>query len=73
MLSNVMRDQVLYGETTLASFTHEARDRFIEHGFARRRPGTNETVIDEPLVIIAAAEWLSRTGAFSIPSSLLDP
>jgi hypothetical protein len=65
-LCEAIYDQILYGYFTLSSFTNEARDTFVEYGFARHKPGTNHTVIDEPLAILAALQWLYHSNTFSM-------
>jgi hypothetical protein len=43
-------------------------ESFIEYGIARTRK--DDHVIDEPLVIMAAWNWLNRNGHFNILNSL---
>jgi hypothetical protein len=65
MLRSVLFDQILYGSYTLGDFETEDRRKFIELGFARHKPG-NDTVIDEPLAILAAMHWLNTRSECSI-------
>ena len=48
------------------SFTSKAKGAFIEYGFARKQPGIDDTVIDEPLAILAALQWLYHRETFSM-------
>jgi hypothetical protein len=45
------------------AFESDIRNRFIELGYARHKPG--ETVIDEPLAILAGVSWLNGLAPFS--------
>jgi hypothetical protein len=69
-LCDVIYDQILYGSFTLSSFSSKSTDAFIEYGFARYKPGINDAVIDEPLPILAALQWLYHSGTFSMFKSL---
>jgi len=71
ILCEAICDQVLCGETDLGSFTNDAKDSFVEYGFARYVPGAGPPVIDEPLVILAAAQWLSHHPSLSMARCLL--
>ena len=53
-------DPILFG-------TQDKKD-FVQYGFARHKDGT--TVIDEPLAILAAREWLDQNPRFSMISCL---
>ena len=57
-------DQFLYGSYNLESFTIPEKRAFIEYGFARHREG--QTIIDEPLAILASIEWLDNQEEFSM-------
>jgi hypothetical protein len=62
---------MVYGYYALRPFVPEDDiEAFIEYGFTRTRSG--EPVIDEPLVIMAAWNWLEMNRHFSIFSCLQD-
>jgi hypothetical protein len=65
-LCSAVYDQILWGRYDLGSFTTIERATFVEHGFARRKSGTDQTVFDEPLAILAAINWLNQTARFSL-------
>jgi hypothetical protein len=56
-LSDAIYDQILYGRYSLSSFKCKDRAAFVEYGFARHKPGTSDTVLNEPLAILAALQW----------------
>jgi hypothetical protein len=65
VLCDVLYGQTVYGFYSLTPFAPEDEIKtFIEYGFARTR--SEETVIDEPLVIMAAWSWLDKKGHFSL-------
>ena len=39
---------------------------FIERGFAWHKPGTKDTMLDEPLAILAAFHCLNKNASFSL-------
>lgn len=63
-LCDAIYDQILYGRYTLSAFSIQQKKDFVEYGVARHRPG--ETVIDEPLAILAAVHWLNQNAKFSM-------
>jgi hypothetical protein len=65
-LSYAIYDQILYGRYCLSSFTSEDRATFVEYGFARHKPGTKDTVLDEPLAILAALQWVNQNAKLSL-------
>jgi hypothetical protein len=65
-LSFAICDQILYGRYSLSSFTSTERATFIQYGFARHKPGTNDEVLDEPLAILAALQWINQHAKFSM-------
>ena len=56
--------QFLYGSYDLESFKIPEKRAFVEYGFARHREG--QTIIDEPLAILASIEWLDTQKRFSM-------
>jgi hypothetical protein len=64
-LCNAIYDQILYERCNLHWFTSNERAKFVEYGLARRKSGTNQTVFDEPLAILAAIEWADRAARLS--------
>jgi len=72
MLCNAIYDQVLYGSHTLRRFADATRNAFLEIGFARHIHKVNYMVIDEPLAILAALQWLYNSQAFSMFKILRD-
>jgi hypothetical protein len=64
VLCKVLYNQILYGCYSLGLFKADEQDKFIEIGFAQRKP-ENDTVIDEPLAILAAFNWLNSIAQFS--------
>jgi hypothetical protein len=64
ILCNAIYDQTLYGRYSLSPFSTQEKQAFVEYGVARHRPG--ETVIDEPLAILAAFHWLNQKAKFSM-------
>jgi hypothetical protein len=54
----------------LDNLTSEEREAFVELGFARNRRGIKDTVIDEPLAILAALHWLNQNAQFSFFDTL---
>lgn len=64
-LSRVIYDQILYGRYSLGHFASEVRRTFVELGFVRHQPGTEDTVLDEPLAILAAQQWLNKHAKLS--------
>ena len=64
-LCDVLYDQIVYGQYSLIPFAPKDEiESFIEYGFARTR--REDHVIDEPLVIMAAWDWLDQNGHFKI-------
>ena len=64
----MIRDQVLHGRyDPILTGIQDEKD-FVQYGFARHKDGT--TVIDEPLAILAAREWLDQNPRFSMTSRL---
>jgi len=65
VLCDVLYHQMLYGYYVLSPFAPEHEiEAFIQYGFARTRSG--EPVIDEPLVIMAAWNWLEKNHHVSL-------
>jgi hypothetical protein len=69
-MSQVVHGQIVYGCHSLGSFTSAERATFVEYGFARHRNGINDTVLDEPLAILAALHWLNERPPFSLVECL---
>jgi hypothetical protein len=65
-MSQVVHGQIIYGCHSLGSFTSAVRATFVEYGFARHRRGINDTVLHEPLTILAALHWLNKRPSFSV-------
>jgi hypothetical protein len=65
-LSDAIYDQILYGRYSLSSFASAERAAFVQYGFARHKPGTNDEVLDEPLAILAALQWINQRANFSM-------
>jgi hypothetical protein len=65
-LSRVIYDQILYGRYTLSAFSCEEKATFVRYGFARHKPGTDDTVLDEPLAILAALQWVNQNAKLSL-------
>lgn len=64
-LCDILYEQMVYGCYTLNSFAPKADiASFIEYGFARIR--LEDNVIDEPLPIMAAWNWLDKQHKFSL-------
>ena len=63
-LCNVIYQQILYGRYTLAQYSNEDKNTFVQYGFARHS-GT-ETVIDEPLAVLAAMRWMDQMPEYSM-------
>ena len=57
--------QLLYGSYDLEAFEIPEKRAFVEYGFARHR-GEGQTIIDEPLAILASIEWLDTQKKFSM-------
>ena len=51
----------------------EKQAPFIEYGFARTKPGPicPQTVLDEPVAILAAMNWVNQNGQLSLSGALL--
>ena len=68
-LATALFDQVIYGTYSLQSFATEERATFVEYGFARTVTMTNsratQTVLDEPIAILAALNWVNQTASLS--------
>jgi hypothetical protein len=63
VLCDILYGQIVYGCYSLNLFApKDDIGAFIEHGFALTRSG--EDVIDEPLAIMAAWNWLDENGLF---------
>lgn len=71
-LAGVLFDQILYGSYSLMEFSEEMQALFIEYGFARTKPGPicPQTVLDEPVVILAAMTWVNQNGQLSFSEAL---
>jgi hypothetical protein len=68
-LSDIVFQQIIYGSYDMGAFSSIERAAFVEYGFARRKLGTG-TVLDEPLALLAAMEWISQDPTFSFFESL---
>ena len=66
MLCDILYEQHIYGNYTLDGLNDDSTDLFIRYGFARHKEA--ETVIDEPLAILAALHWVNTR--FSMFNSL---
>jgi len=55
-LRDILYDQLLYGKYNEDLFSTPQKELFVEYGFARHLP--TKTVIDEPLAILAARQWV---------------
>ena len=66
-LAGILFDQMLYGTYSLMEFSTEERANFIEYGFARTKagPGSPQTVLDEPIAILAAMNWVNQNAQLS--------
>ena len=68
-LATALFDQVIYGTYSLQSFAPEERATFVEYGFARTVTITTsratQTVLDEPIAILAALNWVNQTASLS--------
>ena len=64
-LCNAIYGQILHGRYDFNSFTQEDTASFVQYGFARHRDG-EETVINEPLAVLAAMRWLDQQSNFSM-------
>jgi hypothetical protein len=53
-------------------FSEEEQARFIEFGFARTKAGpiSPQTVLDEPVAILAAMTWVDKNGLLSFSEAL---
>ena len=60
----MLHDQLLYGRYAPSRFTPPQQAVFVQYGFARHR--YKETVIDEPLAILAALQWMDRSAEYSL-------
>jgi hypothetical protein len=69
-LSEIIFHQILYGSYSLSSFGAEERATFVQIGFARHKANVGNTVLDEPLAILAALNWVNDHGQLS-PSEYL--
>ena len=67
-LCDIVFSQMLFGECLLDDFGDQVKEDFVQYGFARFARGT--TMIDEPLAILAAIEWLSQDPKFSLSHRL---
>ena len=60
---------MIYGTYSLQSFATEQRATFVEYGFARTVTKTSsdvtQTVLDEPIAILAALNWMNQTASLS--------
>ena len=63
-LCNILHEQFLYGHYVRDCLTPPQQAIFVEYGFARHRDA--ETVIDEPLAILAALRWMKRSTEYSL-------
>jgi hypothetical protein len=65
---------VIYGTYSLQSFATEERATFVEYGFARTvtitKSKATHTVLDEPIAILAALNWVNQTASLSHPEFL---
>ena len=68
-LATALFDQVIYGTYSLQSFAVEERATFVEYGFARTvtitQSKATQTVLDEPIAILAALNWVNQTASLS--------
>jgi hypothetical protein len=69
-LSEIIFNQFLYGSYSLSSFTTNDRDVFVQYGFARHKAGMDNTVLDEPLAILAALDWVNKNAHLSLSEYL---
>ena len=58
-------NQLLFGQCQLGKFSDQVKDDFVQYGFARYAKDTTP-VIDEPMAILSAIEWLSQYPRFSL-------
>jgi len=65
-LSIAIYDQILYGRYSLSAFASADRATFVEYGFARHKSTIRDTVIDEPLAILAALQWVNKSAKLSL-------
>ena len=63
-LCNILHEQFLYGHYVRDCLTPPQQAIFVEYGFARHRDA--ETVIDEPLAILAALRWMKHSTEYSL-------
>jgi hypothetical protein len=59
----ILYEGILYGRYLLDSYlvdTVSQNAELVRIGFARHKPG-NETVVDEPLAILAALQWINKS------------
>src|ERR1700689_1002937 len=68
-LSDVVFQQIVYGCYNRGALRATERAAFVEYGFAGKKLGTG-TVLDEPLALLAALEWLNQDPSFSFLESL---
>ena len=68
-LATALFDQLIYGIYSLQSFATEVRATFVEYGFARTVTmptcRATRTVLDEPIAILAALNWVNQTASLS--------
>jgi len=71
-LAGVLFDQMLYGTYSLMAFSVEEQVPFIEYGFARTKagPSSPQTVLDEPVAILAAMTWVDQNAQLSFSEAL---
>ena len=71
-LAGVLFDQILYGTYSLMEFSEDEQATFIEFGFARTKAGpiSPQTVLDEPVAILAAMTWVDKNGLLSFSEVL---
>lgn len=68
-VATALFDQAIYGTYSLQSFAAEERATFVEYGFARTVTKTQskatQTVLDEPIAILAALNWANQSASLS--------
>jgi hypothetical protein len=70
-LSQIISNRSLYGGYSLSSFTGDEREGFVQYGFARHKAGMDNTILDEPLAILAALGWVNKNAHLSLSEYLL--
>ena len=62
-LFHTIYEQFFYGSYTPDSFTAEGKRTFVQYGFARHKG--DGTVVDEPMAILVAVNWLDPQPMFT--------